>query len=70
MRPSGCHAEHFVKSGTLKCADCCGRVLQKLEARLGVSTGKAVAGVKGVLQPRFTVLGVFIVGCRACDARE
>ena len=38
----------------------CVRVLQKLEARLGISTGKAIAGVKGVLQPRFTVLGVFI----------
>jgi hypothetical protein len=59
-----------VKRGMRNGAECCGRVLQQLEARLGVSTGKAVAGVKGVLQPRFTVLGVFIVGCRACDARE
>ena len=50
-------------------AECCGRVLQKLEARLGISTGKAVAGVKGVLQPRFTVLGVFIVACRVMRER-
>jgi len=48
----------------------CVRVLQKLEARLGISTGKAIAGVKGVLQPRFTVLGVFVVGYRVCDAGE
>ena len=51
-------------------AECCGHVWQKLEARLGISTGKAVAGVMGTLQPRFTVLGVFIVRNRACDARE
>ena len=35
--------------------------MQKLEARLGVSTGNAVAGVMGVLQPRFTVLGVVFI---------
>lgn len=33
----------------------------QLHARLGISAGKAVAGVQGVLQPRYTVLGESIV---------